>query len=355
MENFRNYYEILGVDPSASIEEIKKAYRRLARKYHPDLNPGDQKAEEKFKDLGEAYEVLSDPEKRAQYNQFARYWQPKGFAGRSMWRPGAKTWNPRGTNGKQGTASATSRSGKSDRKVDISQFSDFNVFVEELLGQKRTASRPYNSEYGSQGAKRGQSTTRKSTTSDDFRPGRVKTQYTVTSRSAAQQRDVEAHLTIPLEKAYRGGRERIRLEDGRSLEVDMPPATNTGQRVRVKGQGIGGGDLYLKITIAPHKFFQLQGQDIYCKVPITPAEAALGGMVEVPTIDGWVKMHVPAGVQSGQCLRLAGKGYPDEQGERGDQLVEIQVVVPKELGNQERELYEKLRQAETFQPRSNLI
>lgn len=353
MENFRNYYEILEVDPSASIEEIKKAYRRLARKYHPDLNPGDQKAEEKFKDLGEAYEVLADPEKRAQYDRFARYWQPKGFAGRGMWRSGPKTWNPRGANGRQTTAKSTSRSAKSDNKVDISQFSDFNVFVEELLGQRRHTSRQDNNDYESQ-SRRSTSTTRKSS-SDDFRPGRVKNQYTVGARNSSQKRDVEAHLTIPLEKAYRGGRERIRLEDGRSLEVDMPPATNTGQRVRVKGQGIGGGDLYLKITIAPHKFFQLQGQDIYCKVPITPAEAALGGMVEVPTIDGWVKMHVPAGVQSGQCLRLAGKGYPDEQEERGDQLVEIQVVVPKELGNQERELYEKLRQAETFQPRSNLI
>ncbi|MBD1943649.1 J domain-containing protein, partial [Coleofasciculus sp. FACHB-712] len=172
--------------------------------------------------------------------------------------------------------------------------------------------------------------------------------------SRPSRRDVEARLTMPLEKAYQGGRERIRLEDGRSLEVDMPPGMVNEQRIRLKGQGIEGGDLYLKITVSPHAFFQVEGSDIFCQLPVTPSEAVLGGAVEVPTLDGLVKMTLPSGVGHGKRLRLAGKGYPTGRGDRGDQLVEIQVVVPKTVTSQERELYEKLRQIETFKPRLDL-
>ena len=159
---------------------------------------------------------------------------------------------------------------------------------------------------------------------------------------------------MPLEKAYQGGRERIRLEDGRSLEVDMPPGMLNQQRIRLKNQGIGGGDLYLKITVSSHPFFKLEGSDIFCQLPVTPSEAVLGGAVEVPTLDGMVKMKVPSNVGHGKRLRLAGKGYPTGNGNRGDQLVEIQIAVPPSVSPQERELYEKLRQIETFKPRLDL-
>jgi curved DNA-binding protein len=165
---------------------------------------------------------------------------------------------------------------------------------------------------------------------------------------------VEARLTLPLDKAYTGGRERIRLEDGRSLEVNMPPGMVTGQRVRLKNQGTQGGDLYLKISVAPHPFFQLEGSDISCQVPITPSEAVLGGMVEVPTLDGPVKMTVPQGVRSGARLRLAGKGYPTPNGDRGDQLVEVRIAIPKQISDRERDLYEQLRRVEKFNPRADL-
>jgi curved DNA-binding protein len=158
---------------------------------------------------------------------------------------------------------------------------------------------------------------------------------------------------VPLNKAYNGGRERIRLEDGRSLEVSMPAAMVNGQRIRLKGQGVAGGDLYLKIDVAPHPFFKVDGADIYCQLPVTPSEAVLGGAIEVPTLDGLVKMMIPAGVRSGQKLRLGNKGYP-VNGKRGDQIVEIQIAVPKELSQQERELYEKIRQQESFTPRANI-
>jgi curved DNA-binding protein len=334
MQNFRNYYEILGVARDASSEEIKKVYRRLARQYHPDLNPGDKEAEEKFKDIGEAYEILSDTNKRSQYDQFSRFWNQRGFNRAKAARSESfKSWNSRASN---------SRSFSED--VDFGQFKDFNSFVDQLLGRRREV------KVGVAAAERSRVSVN---SSDQFRPGTTKTIYTVSPN--ANPKNVEAQLTLPLEKAYLGGRERIRLEDGRSLEVDMPAGMISGQRVRLKGQGIAGGDLYLKITLAPHSFFKLEGCDVVCRLPVTPSEAVLGGQIEVPTLDGLVKMSVPSGVASGQKLRLAGKGFPIDNGKRGDQLVEIEIVVPKNISQQERELYEKLLKIQSVNPRLDLL
>jgi curved DNA-binding protein len=314
MQNFRNYYAILGVPKEATPEEIKQAYRKLARRYHPDLNPGDKVAEEKFKDLGEAYEVLFDASKRTQYDQFSRFWNQSGFQGVAS---RAKTWG--------------NRNGRGEDEDDFGQYRDFNSFVDQLLSRQAAGSTMPTDE-------------------EVYRPKTTKTAYTV---SRPSPRNAEARLTVPIDKAYTGGRERVRLEDGRSLEVNMPPGMLTGQRIRLKGQGVSGGDLYLTIDVPPHPFFKLEGADIFCQIPVTPTEAVLGGAIEIPTLDGLVKMMIPAGVRSGQRLRLGGKGYPME-GDRGDQIVEIQIVTPKELTPQERELYEKLRQLEAFDPRENL-
>ncbi|MEH1871919.1 DnaJ C-terminal domain-containing protein [Nostoc sp.] len=327
LPNFRDYYEILGVSKDASGEEIKKVYRRLARQYHPDLNPGNKESEEKFKDIGEAYEVLSDSAKRSQYDQFSRYWKQKGFAGNTK-TPKAKTW--------QSTASDRN----SNQEVDPSQFSDFESFINQVIGVKNKSA-ANNSNNGNN--------------SDPFRSPRTKVAYTVSTPPRTTRRDIEARLTLPLEKAYQGGNERIRLEDGRSLEVTMPPGMVTGQTIRLRNQGVGGGDLYLKITVTPHPLFKLDALNILCQVPVTPTEAVLGGQVEAPTLDGPVKMTIPQGVRSGQKFRLGNKGYPSDDGKRGDQLVEIQIVTPKNITQEERELYEKLRQIETFKPRADLL
>lgn len=316
MQNFRDYFQLLEIPRDASLEEVKRAYRRLARQYHPDLNPGDKEAEERFKQLGEAYEVLSDPEKRTQYEEYSRFWQQKGF---------------RRQNG--------SRSGRSSPDdSQFGEFRDFNNFVDQLLNRRRETVTHSNG---------------RTATADPYRPGKSRTTYTVSSR-ANSRRDAEASLTVPLERAYIGGKERIRLEDGRSLEVNMPAGMVTGQRIRLKGQGIGGGNLYLRIEVEPHPFFKLQGNDIFCRVPITPSEAVLGNTIEVPTLDGPVRMTIPAGVQPGRRLRLAGKGYPVGQETRGDQIVELILAVPDELSDREQALYEELRQVETFDPRSDL-
>ena len=327
LQNFRDYYEILGVSKDATSEEIKKVYRRLARQYHPDLNPGNKEAEEKFKTIGEAYEILSDSSRRSQYDQFSRYWQQNGFAGNKQ-TPKPKGWDNRAN-------------ARSSQEVDPSQFNDFESFVNQVIGvsnRKEPKNSPGNT-----------------STSDPFRTPRTKVAYTVNTPPRSTRRDIEARLTLPLEKAYQGGNERIRLEDGRSLEVTMPPAMVTGQTIRLRNQGISGGDLYLKITVDPHPLFKLEGSNIFCQVPVTPSEAVLGGQVEAPTLDGPVKMTIPPGVRSGQRFRLGNKGYPAENGQRGDQLVEVQIVTPKTLTDEERQLYEKLREIETFKPRADLI
>jgi curved DNA-binding protein len=329
MQNFRNYYDILGVDRNASETDIKQAYRQLARRYHPDLNPGDKAAEEKFKIIGEAYEVLSDADNRARYEQFSRYWRQPGFQSKG------------GNNGKP----ANGRSNRGSANADFSEYPDFNSFVDQLLG------RQYERSNGVEPPVRATPGSRTAPDREAYRPGTTKTAYTV-PRSAPK--NTEAQLSVPLERAYVGGRERIRLEDGRSLEVTMPPAMVSGQRIRLKGQGINGGDLFLKINVTPSEFYRLDGIDIYCEIPVTPSEAVLGGQIQVPTLDGPVKMTVPPGVRHGQRLRLANCGYPNDEGDRGDQIVELQIVTPKNPSPAEKELYEKLRQIETFNPRANL-
>jgi curved DNA-binding protein len=322
LQNFRDYYEILGVTKEASSEEIKKAFRRLARQYHPDVNPDNKEAEEKFKAINEANEILSDSAKRSQYDQFSRFWNQRGFS------------SGKSTKDK----SSSNANGRASNDVNPGDYPDFTTFINQVIGVKN----PNTTSNRTNGTK-----------TDPFRSPQSKVEYTVPPRTA--RRDIEARLTLPLEKAYKGGFERIRLEDGRSLEVNMPSGMVTGQSIRLRNQGIGGGDLYLKITVDPHPLFKIEGSNVLCQIPVTPTEAVLGGQVEAPTLDGLVKMNIPPGVRSGQRLRLAQKGYPTEDGKRGDQLVEIQIVTPKNLTQQERELYEKLRQIETFKPRADFI
>jgi curved DNA-binding protein len=295
MQAVGNYYEMLGVTKNASSGEIKKAYRTLAIKYHPDRNLGNKVAEEKFKDINEAYEVLSDQTRRVQYDQSINR---KNFI----------------------------------NKTGLGNFGRNNTAETKIATANRSRSR---------------------VESDDYRPGTTKRTRVVNSRPT--RRDIEAKLTLGLDEAYRGGKRKIRLEDGRSLEVEMPAKMINGQRIRLKGQGIEEGDLYLKITVARHPFFEIQGENIYCQVPVTPTEAILGSAIEVPTIDGLVKVSIPNGVRSGQRLRLANKGYFDKSGNRGDQLVEIQIFTPKEITEAEKELYEKLRELEQFNPRKNIL
>ncbi|MFQ3614989.1 MAG: J domain-containing protein [Cyanobacteriota bacterium] len=320
MQNFKDYYKILGVGKTATADEIKQAFRRLARKYHPDVNPGDKTAEEKFKDINEAYEVLSDPSKRRQYDQFGQYYQQGGFrSSRDVYGGSPFGGSPFGAEdfGVGGFAEG----------VDFNQFDDFQDFIDQLLGRVR-----------------GQTTYR----------GRGSPGSTDNSNY-----DAEATIQITIPEAYEGGRRRLRVGGDRTLEVNLPAGITPGKRIRLRGQGHpnpngGAGDLYLKIELKDHPFYRLEGSDVYCDLPISPSEAVLGAQVEVPTLDGVVKLRIPPGTPSGRKLRLAEKGFPKGKGERGDFYVVVQIHLPSQVSEQERELYEKLQQVQSYDPRAAL-
>jgi curved DNA-binding protein len=321
--DFKDYYEILGVSKTASADEIKKAYRKLARKYHPDLNPGDKEAEKRFKEINEANEVLSDPEKRKKYDQFGQYWKQAAEGGVP---PGA---------------------GVGVEGFDFSQYGSFDDFINELLGRFG----------GSQGQTGRRVYTYRTTTSpggfgdfEDLFGGGFR---------EVPAPDTEAAIALTLSEAFHGVQKRLQL-DGETITVRIPPGAKGGSRIRVKGKGRMSpfsqqrGDLYLTIELLPDPFFQFEGDNIVCEVPISPEEAVLGAQINVPTPDSSVTMTIPPGVDSGQSLRLRGKGWRNPKGGRTDQIVKLKIVTPKELSAVERECYEKLRQVSSFNARRSL-
>lgn len=317
--DFKDYYQILGVSKSADADEIKKAFRKLARKYHPDMNPGDKVAEARFKEVNEAYEVLSDSDKRRKYDQFGQYWNKVGT--------GAGAGSPFGSNPFSGNVDFDN--------FEFGQYSSFDDFINALLGRMG----------GEAGYSR--STGRRTAT-----PG--------FETAPGSGLDSEATLTLTLSEAFRGVQKRLAL-NGEEFEVRIPPGAKPGSRIRVRGKGQFSpyytsqrGDLYLSVEIASHPFFQFDADNLTCEVAIAPDEAVLGAQVEVPTPDGSVTVNIPAGIRSGQSLRLRGKGWPNQKGGRTDQMVKVTIVAPKDISATERELYEKIRNARSFNPRSNL-
>jgi DnaJ-class molecular chaperone len=346
MSKNRDYYEVLGVKRDAPEEEIKKAYRKLARKFHPDLNPGDKSAEEQFKQLQEAYDVLSNPEDRKLYDQYGENWRAV--------KAGAGAPPPPGREAGQ---RSTRAGGAGSAGFDFGDF-DFSSFrnprggagidvFEELFGGARGDRAP--------------------------RGGRG--------------RDIEAELELSLEDAHRGGRHTLQMQvaetcptcngsgmkDGnicdtcggagqvlrpKTIDVNIPAGVRDGSTVRLAGQGGAGsngsepGDLYLRIRLRPHPVFTLRGDDdLEVELPIAPWEAVLGGKVDVPTIDGRVEMTIPRGAKSGQRLRLRGQGLNKRKGGRGDEYARLKIVVPAEVSPEERELYEQLKRVSRFEPR----
>jgi len=319
--DFKDYYAILGVSKTASQDEIKKAYRKLARKYHPDLNPGNKEAEVRFKEINEANEVLSDPEKRQKYDQFGQYWKQASESG----------------------VPPNRGEGVDVGGVDFDQYGSFNDFLSELLGRggggrtgRRTST--YRTSTGGQSGF--------SDFEQDF--------YT-----QAPAPDTEAAIALTFSEAFHGVQKRLQLDD-ETINVRIPPGAKPGSRIRIKGKGRASplsqqrGDLYLTIEILPHPFFRFDGDDIVCEIPIRPDEAVLGTQIKVPTPDSSVTMTIPAGVRSGQSLRLRGKGWSQPKGGRSDQIVKLQIVSPKELNEIERECYEKIRANSSFAPRADL-
>ncbi len=321
--DFKDYYKILGVSPNASDKEIKSAFRRLARQYHPDVNPNDPKAEERFKEINEAYEVLSDPEKRKKYDQMRQQYEAWQRAGRpggqfdwGRWATGGGAAGPGGVRVEY--VSPEDLGGFEDIFGDLGGFGGvggFSDFFEQLFGggtRARTQRRP--------------------------RP--------------RKGRDVEQPIQITLEEAFHGGTRRLRREDGSTIEVRIPRGIDTGKRIRVRGEGMPGvaggerGDLYLVVEVLPHPTFERRGDDLYVKVPVDLYTAVLGGEVQVPTIEGKrVMLKIPPGTQNGKMFRLRGLGMPKlrKPDERGDLYAEVVVRIPTDLTPEERRLFEQLR------------
>jgi curved DNA-binding protein len=311
--SFRDYYEVLGVPRGASDEEIRGAYRKLARTYHPDVNK-EAGSEDRFKEVSEAYEVLRDPEKRERYDRLGANWK----AGEDV--SGAEGFG--GFGGGQGGFGA-GQGGFGDVRVEFGDGNGFSDFFENL--------------FGARGPGRG-----RGAGFEGF---------------SARGGDHEATLEISLEEAARGGRRKISLGDGRDYEVNIPAGVRDGQRIRLAGeggQGVSGGpsgDLFLRVRIKPDRRFRVEGDNLTVELPVAPWEAALGASVEVPTLDGKARVKVPAGSSSGRRLRLKGEGMPGPGKQRGDLFAVVKIVVPKKLSERERELFEQLAEDSDFDPR----
>jgi DnaJ-class molecular chaperone len=340
----KDYYEVLGIKRGASEDQIKQAYRKLARKFHPDLNPGDKNAEEQFKGLQEAYDVLSEPENRKLYDQYGEDWRAV--------KSGAGAPPP----GWEGAQRSTRRAGPGAGGFDFGDF-DFNNFRSAGGGGFDI----FEEMFGGSGSGRG--------------------------RPSGRGRDVEAELELSLEEAHRGVRRTLQmqvaeacptcsgtgLKDGKpcetcagagqvlkpkTIEVNIPAGVRDGSTIRLAGQGGTGsngsesGDLYLHVRLRPHPVFTVKGDDLEVELPIAPWEAVLGAKVSAPTIDGKVELTIPPGAKSGQRLRLRGQGLNKRKGGRGDEYVRLKIVVPKEVSAEERRLYEDLKRISRFDPRS---
>jgi curved DNA-binding protein len=283
---YKDYYEILGLTRGAGADEVKRAYRRLARKFHPDVSK-ERNAENRFKEVQEAYEVLRDPEKRAAYDHLGRDYRTG-----QQFRP-PPDWSQRfGHSGSQ-------------RFSDLNGFSDF---FSSLFGGAAGAPPPE--------AEAGQ-------------------------------------LEVTVEEAFAGTKRRVMVNDGgraRSLDVQIPPGVSDGQSLRIQGAG-GSASLIFRVKMRPHALYSLQGKDVQIELPLAPWEAALGAKVAVPTLGGTVELTVPAGAQSGQKLRLRGRGFPGTPG--GDQIVIIKLVTPAAGSSQQKEAYERMKREFKFDPRAD--
>ncbi len=320
--NYKDYYQILGVSKSADENEIKKAYRKLARQYHPDVNPGDKDAELRFKEISEAYAVLSDADKRKKYDRFGAQWQQYERAG----------VNPEDVGGFGGYSGFGN--GGSARTISPEEYEQmfgqggaggFSDFFESLFGGGATRTRTR--------------TTQQGTPFEGFG-----------TRPRRGGQDMETPVTVTLEEALHGTTRVLQRDNNRRLEVSIPAGVRTGSRVRVAGEGVPGmggtaGDLYLVVEVTPHGRFQREDDDLTVKVNVDLYTALLGGEVQVPTLERPVLLTLPAGTQNGKRFRLRGLGMPNLRSpeRRGDLYAEIQVTLPESLSAEEKQLVERLR------------
>lgn len=313
-----DYYEVLGVGRSASHDEIQKAYRNLARKYHPDLNPDDKKAAERFKKVQQAYEVLGDKEKRQKYDQFGAAFEQMGGGG---------GWKPQGAGG----------AGPQFQDIDFSQM--FGGGGGQMPGGFEDILRQFTGGGGGGGSRRRR------------------------ARTPMRGADVEAEIEIPFNVSIEGGSWDVSFRRGtaktETISIKIPAGINDGRQMRLRGKGEPGpedgpdGDLLLTVRVAPHPHFSRRGNDLEVKVPVSFAEAALGAKIDLPTPRGTISLGIPAGTSSGKRLRVRGMGVKTSS-ETGDLYAEVQIVLPDKYDSDEAKLIRQLDQAHPFDPRKGL-
>ncbi|MGA2852562.1 MAG: DnaJ C-terminal domain-containing protein [Verrucomicrobiota bacterium] len=321
---YKDYYETLGVPRTAKDDEIKKSFRKLAREFHPDVAKDKKRAEEKFKEINEAYEVLSDPAKRKKYDELG-----------ANWKSGAEFRPPPGHEGFPGGQSFRGR-GQGGEDFEF-QFggTGFSDFFEQIFGSRMRG--------GGFGGQSG---------------------FQQEEEYAERGRDIEGDIMVTLEEAMRGSIRSVsvRRPAGRSVktetcQVKIPPGVTGGQKLRVAGRGEAGsgggesGDLYLRVRLAKHPDFDVDGHDLIYEAELAPWEAVLGTEISVPALDGRVHIKIPAGTQGGQKLRVRGRGLPARDNGRGDLFVVTKIVVPSKTTDAEKKLWEQLKRDSRFNPR----
>jgi curved DNA-binding protein len=322
---YRDYFKVLGLERGADADAIKRSFRKLARQYHPDVNPGDKGAEAKFKEISEAYEVLSDPDKRRRYEQFGQYWSQAGGGG-----------------------------GMGGVDVDFGRYGNFDDFINDLLGR-----------FGGPGAG-GAAPGGFGGFGSGFPGGFGGSGFAGggfggpgPGRSAAVNLDAEASISLSFSEAFRGCERTLAVNDER-VQVRIPPGVKPGSRLRLKGKGNlqpgtgRRGDLYLNLQLQDHPVWSLEGDQLKAELPLSLDELALGGEVRVATPDGEATVTVPPGMAVGRSLRLKGKGWP-RAGGRGDLLLSLSLKQPESYSDQERQLLEQLRAARSSDPRADWI
>lgn len=324
---YRDYYKILGVERNASEQEIKASFRKLARECHPDANPDDPKAEERFKELNEAYEVLCNAEKRSLYDSLGHDWESQ--------MPSSFNWGGWATNT---GGSGPRRNNTGSNHTSSRNSSNFSEFFTTIFGDTSGARRQTSNRGGTRFERRYTATTH--TPQSSARPR---------STATASPYDIEHELKISLVEAYHGTVRVLRNQDDQ-FEVKIPAGAMTGTQIRMRGKGrkngTGAGDLHLTIKVLDDDNFERKGDDLYITITADLFAPVLGGEVRIPTLGGDVMLKVPAGSQNGQLFRLRGKGMPklSDEGGRGDLYAQLSIELPTEISAQERALYEQLRQ-----------
>ncbi|MCW9707106.1 J domain-containing protein [Fodinibius salsisoli] len=331
---YKNYYDILGVSKNASQDEIKKAYRKKAAKYHPDKNPDDKSAEDKFKEVGEAYEVLSDPEKRNLYNKAGKDWKQYQRAGGSAQDFNWSTYARR--HGQEGGFSGQQRYQRGFNINDI-----FEGGAQQGQGGRNSFSSFFETLFGGGGSPFGQAQQQQARTYSRSNRG----------KKSATKKDIQANVTISLQQAYEGTSRTVRV-GSEKMKVKIPAGISDGQKLKLKGKGLTGpsggarGNLVLTVKIDMPDHYERKRDNLYLDHPVDLYTAVLGGETVVDTLGGKVKITIPAGTSSGKLFRLSGMGMPKfkSASQKGDLFARIQVQVPEKLSDKQKELFEQLSQ-----------